>query len=76
MNDELHEDKLAQRDADCLLMGETLETLQKAITSEFGGRRMIKALKPGPYKHYKRGDDYTVIDIAYHSETKPRSLPC
>lgn len=37
VNDELHEDKLAQRDADCLLMGETLETLQKAITSEFGG---------------------------------------
>ena len=37
VNDELHEDKLAQRDADCLLMGETLETLQKALTSEFGG---------------------------------------
>jgi recombination associated protein RdgC len=37
VNDELHEDKLAQRDADFLLMSETLETLQKAITSEFGG---------------------------------------
>jgi recombination associated protein RdgC len=37
INDELHEDKLAQRDADCLLMGETLETLQKAITAQFGG---------------------------------------
>ncbi len=36
-NQELHEDKLAQRDADCLLMGETLETLQKVITAEFGG---------------------------------------
>ena len=31
---------------------------------------MIKALKPGPYKHYKRGDDYTVIDIVFHSETE------
>lgn len=30
---------------------------------------MIKAPKPGPYKHYKRGDDYTVIDIVFHSET-------
>ena len=37
VNDELHEDKLAQRDADFLLMGETLETLQKAITAQFGG---------------------------------------
>lgn len=31
---------------------------------------MIKAPKPGPYKHYKRGDDYTVIDIVFHSETE------
>ena len=30
---------------------------------------MINAPKPGPYKHYKRGDDYTVIDIVFHSET-------
>ena len=31
---------------------------------------MIKAPKPGHYKHYKRGDDYTVIDIVFHSETE------
>lgn len=31
---------------------------------------MIEAPKPGPYKHYKRGDDYTVIDIVFHSETE------
>ena len=31
---------------------------------------MTKAPKPGPYKHYQRGDDYTVIDIVYHSETE------
>ena len=37
VNDQLQEDKLAQRDADFLLMSETLETLQRAITSEFGG---------------------------------------
>ncbi|MEC7075977.1 MAG: recombination-associated protein RdgC [Pseudomonadota bacterium] len=37
VNDELHEDKLAQRDADCLLMGETLGGLQKVIGEEFGG---------------------------------------
>ena len=37
VNDELHEDKLAQRDANCLLMGETLGSLQKVIGEEFGG---------------------------------------
>jgi recombination associated protein RdgC len=37
LNDELHEDKLAQRDADCLLMGETLGCLQQVIGEEFGG---------------------------------------
>ena len=31
---------------------------------------MIEVPKPGPYKHYKRGDDYTVIDIVFHSETQ------
>ena len=31
---------------------------------------MIKAPTPGPYKHYKRGDDYTVIDVVFHSETQ------
>jgi len=25
--------------------------------------------KPGRYRHYKRGDEYTVIDIVFHSET-------
>jgi hypothetical protein len=28
---------LARRDADCLLMGETLETLQTAVANQFGG---------------------------------------
>ena len=37
INEELHEDVLARRDADCLLMGETLSTLQTAITKTFGG---------------------------------------
>ena len=37
INEELHEDVLARRDADCLLMGETLSTLQTAISTTFGG---------------------------------------
>lgn len=37
INEELHEDVLARRDADCLLMGETLSTLQTTITKKFGG---------------------------------------
>jgi recombination associated protein RdgC len=37
VNEELHEDVLARRDADCLLMGETLETLQTAVANQFGG---------------------------------------
>ena len=37
INEELHEDVLARRDADCLLMGETLSTLQKTIAKTFGG---------------------------------------
>jgi recombination associated protein RdgC len=37
INEELHEDVLARRDADCLLMGETLSTLQRAIAKTFGG---------------------------------------
>ena len=37
VNEELHEDVLARRDADCLLMGETLSTLQTAIAKTFGG---------------------------------------
>ena len=37
INEELHEDVLARRDADCLLMGETLSTLQTAIATTFGG---------------------------------------
>lgn len=37
VNEELHEDVLARRDADCLLMGETLSTLQLAIAKTFGG---------------------------------------
>lgn len=31
---------------------------------------MTKTPKPGLYKHYKHGRDYTVIDIVYHSETE------
>ena len=31
---------------------------------------MTNAPMPGPYKHYKRGDDYTVIDVVFHSETQ------
>ena len=31
---------------------------------------MTNAPTPGPYKHYKRGDDYTVIDVAFNSETQ------
>ena len=37
INEELYEDVLARRDADCLLMGETLSTLQTAIAKTFGG---------------------------------------
>ena len=37
VNEELHEDLLARRDADCLLMGETLNNLQAAIAKTFGG---------------------------------------
>ena len=37
INEELHEDVLARRDADCLLMGETLSALQRAIAKTFGG---------------------------------------
>ena len=37
INEELQEDVLARRDADCLLMGETLSTLQTAIATTFGG---------------------------------------
>ena len=37
INEELQEDVLARRDADCLLVGETLSTLQTAIAKTFGG---------------------------------------
>ena len=37
INEELHADVLARRDADCLLMGETLSTLQTVIAKTFGG---------------------------------------
>ena len=37
INEDLHDDVLARRDADCLLMGETLSTLQRAIAKTFGG---------------------------------------
>jgi recombination associated protein RdgC len=37
INEELHEDVLVRRDADFLLMGETLSTLQTAIAKTFGG---------------------------------------
>ena len=37
VNEELHEDVLARRDADCLLMGESLSNLQAAIVKTFGG---------------------------------------
>ena len=37
INEELHEDVLVRRDADCLLMGETLSTLQTVIAKTFGG---------------------------------------
>ena len=37
INEELQEDVLARRDADCLLMGETLSTLQTTIAKTFGG---------------------------------------
>ena len=37
INEEIHEDVLARRDADCLLMGETLETLQSTLAKTFGG---------------------------------------
>lgn len=31
---------------------------------------MSELPKPGRYRHYKRGDEYTVIDIVFHSETE------
>jgi recombination associated protein RdgC len=37
VNEELYEDMLARRDADCLLMGETLSALQTTIAKIFGG---------------------------------------
>jgi recombination associated protein RdgC len=37
INEEIHEDVLARRDADCLLMGETLETLKSTLAKTFGG---------------------------------------
>ena len=37
INEELQEDVLARQDADCLLMGETLSTLQTVIVRTFGG---------------------------------------
>jgi recombination associated protein RdgC len=37
IHEEIHEDVLARRDADCLLMGETLETLRNAIIKPLGG---------------------------------------
>ncbi|MEC7491624.1 MAG: recombination-associated protein RdgC, partial [Pseudomonadota bacterium] len=37
INEELQEDVLARQDADCLLMGETLSTLQTALAKTFGG---------------------------------------
>ena len=37
INEELDEDALVRRDADCLLMGETLSKLQAAIAKTFGG---------------------------------------
>ena len=37
INEELHEDVLVRLDADCLLMGETLSTLQTVIAKTFGG---------------------------------------
>ena len=37
INEELQEDVLARRDADWLLMGETLSTLQTTIVKTFGG---------------------------------------
>ena len=37
INEELHEDVLLRLDADCLLMAETLSTLQTAVAKTFGG---------------------------------------
>jgi len=37
INEELNEDVLARRDADCLLMGETLSTIQTTLVKTFGG---------------------------------------
>ena len=37
INEEMHEDPLARRDADCLLMGETLLSLQRELVSQLGG---------------------------------------
>jgi hypothetical protein len=31
---------------------------------------MTNTPKPGPYRHYKRADPYTVMDIVFHSETQ------
>lgn len=31
---------------------------------------MTDAPRPGAYRHYKRGDPYTVIDVVFHSETQ------
>ena len=31
---------------------------------------MTNVPKPGSYRHYKRGDLYTVIDVVFHSETE------
>lgn len=31
---------------------------------------MTEAPKPGRYRHYKRNNEYTVIDVVTHSETE------
>ena len=31
---------------------------------------MTNTPKHGPYRHYKRADPYTVMDIVFHSETQ------
>ena len=31
---------------------------------------MTNAPKPGRYRHYKRDNEYTVVDVVFHSETE------
>ena len=71
INEELHEDVLARRDADCLLNGRDFEyASNRYCENVWRNCRMSERPEPGAYVHYKNGKHYTVIDVVRHSETE------